>query len=231
MRKLFQGVLLAAATLFAAPALPQATTRQCTAVEEPGPACLIARQQIAALPVRHPIFWHIDKYPSRRIAEKAAIATSTVVEAFGSVWLFTIEKRGWRARDSEQTSEIGPLPVKPAATYTAEFLRSVFTVGMTAPLHVHSGPEAFFAVTGDTCLETPQGMRVGRGAGNKLVIEAGPPMLLMAIGDIPRRGFALILHDSSQPPTTLTQSWHPQGFCERQLATDRERSDHALPPG
>jgi hypothetical protein len=53
------------------------------------------------------------------------------------------------------------------------------------------------------------------------MIEAGPPMLLMAIGTVPRQGFALILHDAAKPPTTLTRSWQPQGLCERQLATDQ----------
>jgi hypothetical protein len=88
---------------------------------------------------------------------------------------------------------------------------------------VHSGPEAFFAVEGDTCLETPDGVRIGRGAGNQLMIEAGPPMLLMAIGKVPRKGFALILHDADQPPTTLTHAWRPAGLCAQQLSADRAR--------
>lgn len=94
---------------------------------------------------------------------------------------------------------------------------------MTAPLHVHSGPEAFYAVSGDTCLETPDGIKLGRGPGNSLLIEAGPPMLLMAIGKEPRRGFALILHSADQPPTTLIHDWHPPGLCGQQLARDQAR--------
>ena len=123
----------------------------------------------------------------------------------------------------EHVAVVGPLPVTPASTYAAEYLRSIFKPGTTAPLHVHSGPEAFYAVTGDTCLETPNGVQIGRGAGNSLIIKAGPPMLLMAIGKIPRQGFALILHDATQPPTTLTQSWHPKALCDRQLSIDEGR--------
>ncbi len=107
---------------------------------------------------------------------------STVVEAFGSIWLFTIEQGGWRPKGGRHVSDIGPLPVAPATTYAAEYLRSIFKPGTAAPLHVHPGPEAFYAVSGDTCLETPDGVQIGRGAGNSLVIKAGPPMLLMAIG-------------------------------------------------
>ncbi|MES2043323.1 MAG: hypothetical protein V4475_05565 [Pseudomonadota bacterium] len=49
----------------------------------------------------------------------------------------------------------------------------------------------------------------------------------MAIGTVPRQGFALILHDASQPATTLTQAWHPQGLCARQFAADRDRATPA----
>ena len=146
-----------------------------------------------------------------------------MVQAFGSTWLFTLANKRWRSRGGEHLSSIGPLPIAAAPGYSAEYIRSVFAPGTTAPLHVHSGPEAFYAVSGDTCLETPDGVQTGRGPGNSLIIKAGPPMLLMAIGKVPRQGFALILHDSSRPPTTLTQMWHPSGLCARQLSEDQAR--------
>ncbi|WP_369932994.1 hypothetical protein [Xanthomonas tesorieronis] len=203
-------------------AFAQATARSCAAAEEAGPACLLARKTLPSLPAE-PVFWHLDRFASRQSADAAASPSSVVVEAFGSVWLFTVAPAAWRSESGEHVSTVGPLAVAPASTYAAEYLRSVFTPGTTAPLHVHSGPEAFFAVNGDTCLETPAGVRVGRGPGNSLTIEAGPPMLLMAIGTVPRQGFALILHDADRPATTLTQAWQPQGLCARQLAADRAR--------
>lgn len=200
----------------------QATTRQCGPLEEAGPACLLTRQQLPSLPAGR-IFWHIDRFPSKPAADAANTAKGVVVAAFGSTWLFTLAGKAWRSNGGDPVSIVGPLPVTPASTYAAEYLRSIFAPGTTAPLHVHSGPEAFFAVSGDTCLETPAGMKTGRGPGNSLIIEAGPPMLLMAIGKTPRQGFALILHDAARPPTTLTAAWQPQGLCARQLATDRAR--------
>ena len=77
-----------------------------------------------------------------------------------------------------------------------------------------------YKLVGDTCLETPDGVQIGRGPGNHLLVRGGPPMLLMAIGTEPRRGFALILHGAGQPPTTLIHDWHPQGLCEK-LRTPR----------
>lgn len=219
MRKVI-GLLLAAAVGWPSAVLAQATTRPCGPIEAAGPACLLARSELPTLPSGK-IYWHLDRFPSRAAAERAAAPASVVAEAFGSIWLFTIAQQGWHARGGKHVSTVGPLPTGPASAYNAEYIRSVFNPGTTAPLHVHSGPEAFFAVEGDTCLETPAGVRTGRGAGNNMMIEAGPPMLLMAIGKVPRKGFALILHDASQPPTTLTQAWKPQGLCSRQLAADQ----------
>lgn len=195
-----------------------ATARSCGIVEETGPACLLARKQLSALPVAG-VFWQLDRFASK---PAAAATTSVVVESFGSMWLFTFARKGWRSSGGEHVSTIGPLPIARASAYTAEYLRSIFNPGTTAPLHVHSGPEAFFAVSGDTCLETPDGARVGREPNNSLVIRAGPLMLLMAIGSTPRRGFALILHDAGHPPTTLVQEWQPKGLCARELPAGHE---------
>ncbi|HAF42733.1 MAG TPA: hypothetical protein DCG90_13375 [Sphingobium sp.] len=207
-------------TVVASPAWSQATTRQCSTDEAVGPACLLAHSPLPSLP-DSPVFWHIDRLSSRAAAERVATASSTVVEAFGSIWLFTIEQADWKPGSGERVSTIGPLSIEKSTAYAAEYLRSIFPPGTTAPLHVHSGPEAFFAVSGDTCLETPDGVQIGRGPSNALMIRAGPPMLLMAIGNEPRRGFALILHDASKPPTTLTNDWKPVGLCARQFATDQ----------
>ena len=222
MRIRLAGLAIIAAVALPAAAGAQATARQCGKVEEAGPACLIVRQQLPSLPDGM-VFWHIDRFVSKEAAEGASTSTGAVVKAFGSIWLFTLASQEWRPNGGEHVSVVGPLPIAPASTYTAEYLRSVFNPGATAPLHVHSGPEAFFAVDGDTCLESPDGMLIGRGSGNSLMIRAGRPMFLMAIGRVPRQGFALILHDATKPPTTLTRAWLPQGLCARQLAADQAR--------
>jgi len=220
MRTMLVGLVILAACALPSAASAQATTRQCGAAEEPGLACLLASKQLSSLP-KGTLFWHLDRFISNDAAQRAAARTSTVVQAFGATWLFTIAKERWRSRGGEHVADIGPLPLAPGSTYAAEYLRSVFNPGTTAPLHVHSGPEAFYAISGDTCLETPDGVQTGRGPGNTLMIKAGSPMLLMVIGKVPRQGFALILHDASLPPTTLTQVWHPSGLCAQQLSADQ----------
>ena len=77
---------------------------------------------------------------------------------------------------------------------------------MTAPTHMHAGPEVWYTLSGETCLETPDGKQVGR--------AGGPPMHLTATGAEQRRALVLILHESVEPATTPARDWVPKGFCK-----------------
>jgi quercetin dioxygenase-like cupin family protein len=140
-----------------------------------------------------------------------------VVAAFGRTWLFDVGARDRALPGGRHVADVGPLPVEAGngGPFSVEYLKSTFTPGMTAPLHVHSGPEAFYAISGASCLETPDGAQVARGAGHSLIVRQGPPMLLAAIGKETRQGFALILHQQGAPPTTLTSAWTPKGLCPK----------------
>lgn len=220
MRTAVLGLVLTATSLSASAARGQATTRPCGVKEEVGPACLIGRQHLSLLPTE-PLFWHLETFESGKAAHRAAGPNSTVVKAYGKTWLFTIARRKWRSRGGRHVASIGPLALEPAPAYSVHYLRAIFKPGMTAPLHIHSGPEAFYALTGDSCLETPDGVQVARGPGNKLLVKGGPPMQLMALGTVPRRAFAAIVHDARQPPTTLIDHWKPAGLCAREFKRDQ----------
>jgi quercetin dioxygenase-like cupin family protein len=215
-------LLVAIPLLLLAPAvgLGQASMRPCPAVAErtgaPGPACFTAKEELGELPAA-PLFWHLDVFSSLEAAQAARTARGTVVESLGKVWLFTIGERGWQGIGGDHVAVVGPLPVKLHLKYTAVYMESTFTPGTKAPIHMHSGTEAFYTLTGDTCLETPDGVQVARGPGNVVIVPGGPPMLLMAIGKEMRTGVVLILHDSSQPPTTMIHDWTPKGLCDAQL--------------
>jgi quercetin dioxygenase-like cupin family protein len=84
---------------------------------------------------------------------------------------------------------------------------------MVSKTHVHSGIEAFYTESGETCLETPNGMQIGRN-GVDIVVPEGVPMELTAVGPDPRRGLILILHDASKPPTTLVDRWKSKRLCD-----------------
>jgi len=194
----------------------QASSRPCPPVSErtdaPHPACVTGSEGLGRLPDQ-PMFWHLDSYQSRAAAEAAKGPRGSVIESLGRVWLFTIADARWRPEAGERVATVGPLPVAENTEYTAVYMESIFEPGTTAAIHRHSGPEAFYTLSGETCLETPEGILTGRGEGHALVVPGGPPMLLVAKGAVRRRGVVLILHDSSQPATTMVHDWIPQGLC------------------
>jgi quercetin dioxygenase-like cupin family protein len=159
------------------------------------------------------VFWHLDRYPSRAAAEAAKGPHGTVMEALGNVWLFTIGEAGWRPAGGVRVAEIGPLLVKSREQYTARYMESIFTPGMTSPTHRHPGPEAWYTTGGEVCLETPEGKTVGR-AGESTIVQAGAPMHLTATGSEQRRSLVLILHESSQPSGKPATDWTPKGLCK-----------------
>jgi quercetin dioxygenase-like cupin family protein len=166
---------------------------------------------------RAQIFWHLDSYPTRTQAEAAKGQRGTVVESLGRFWLFTIDVAGWRPAHGERVAEIGPLPVRADLEYSAQYMEAIFTPGMTAPAHRHSGSEAWYTLAGETCLETPDGVMVGRAGGSHVIVPGGPPMHLTATGTETRRALVLILHDSSQPATTPASDWTPKGLCKQPI--------------
>jgi quercetin dioxygenase-like cupin family protein len=195
----------------------QATSRTCAgqAGETPGPACLAAHQDLGALPPG-PLYWNIYTFADVQAAESAKTPTGAVIQAFGRVWLFDVGGKGHDLAGGRHLANVGPLPIEtPQGDFNAEYLKSTFAPGASAPVHVHSGPEAFYAISGASCLETPDGVQVARGVGHSLMVQRGPPMLLMAIGQETRQGFALILHGQGSPPTTLTSAWTPKGLCPK----------------
>ena len=166
---------------------------------------------------RAPIFWHLDAFPTRAQAEAAKGPRGTVVESLGRVWLFTIDVAGWRSIGGEHVADIGPLPVDANLAYSAQYMEAIFTPGMTATAHRHSGSEAWYTAAGETCLETPDGAMVGRAGGSHVIVPGGPPMHLTATGTDTRRALVLILHDSSKPATTPADDWTPKGLCKQHM--------------
>ena len=96
-------------------------------------------------------------------------------------------------------------------------MEAIFNPGMTAPEHSHSGPEAWYTIAGETCLETSDGrVQVGRAGGPPVIVPMGLSMHLTAPGTEQRRALVLILHQTSQPPTTLDHNWVAKGLCNKQ---------------
>ncbi len=161
-------------------------------------------------------FWHLDTFPTHQAAEAAKGPHGAVVEAYGKTWLLTIEDQAdWRVAGGSHVSNIGPLPVVAGAKYSVRYLDAVFQPGMTAAEHRHSGPEAWYTLEGETCLETPEGAQIGRAGGAPVIVPGGLPMHLTATGTTLRRSLVLILYETGKPVTIAAHDWKPKGLCRR----------------
>lgn len=175
---------------------------------------VLGRQPLGALPHGSPVSWHLDAFANRSGAEAAKGEHGFVVEVFDRVWLFTIAAPKWRSAGAgEHVATVGPLPLGTGtAQYTAMYLASTFRPGFSTFAHAHPGPEAWFTLSGQGCLETPEGRMSGR-AGEGMVIRGDLPMIVRATGNEIRRNFTLILHDSAKAATTRVNDWKPAGLC------------------
>lgn len=161
------------------------------------------------------VFWHLDSYSTRAAAQADKGPRSAIIEALGKVWLLTIEDKRWRPAHGNRIAEIGPIPIIADENYSAQYMEAIFTPGMTAPAHLHSGPEAWYTIAGETCLETSDGRaQVGHAGGPPVIVPMGLSMHLTATGTEQRRALVLILHQSSMPPSTLVHDWTPKGLCK-----------------
>jgi len=164
-----------------------------------------------------PVSWHLDVYPNRASAEAAKGPLGVVAEAFERTWLLTIAAPGCHAMgNAKHVATVGPLPLDPtrAAEYTAFYIATTFRPGLSSFVHQHPGPEAWFIVTGEQCLETPDGALPGH-AGEGFVVRGDLPMIVYATGTEIRRNFALVLHDATKATTSQVDHWKPKGLCHR----------------
>lgn len=174
--------------------------------------CFITASQVLGKLPEAPLYWHLDTYPTRAAAEAAKGANGTVVESYGKVWLFTIAEAGWRPPGGERIAAVGPLPVSSAERYTTVYMEATFMPGMQSVVHRHPGPEAWYVLAGEQCLETPEGKSVVR-AGESGIVPGGPPMRLTGTGRVQRRSLVLILHDTSKHWASPAPDWTPKGLC------------------
>ena len=176
---------------------------------------LTATETLSTLPPGD-VFWHLYQYSTRAAADSAKPRSfGTVVESFGKVWLYVIAPEDWRPGSGQRIAAIGPLRSHPATQYTARYMEAVFPPGMQTAVHTHSGPEAWYILSGVQCLQTPDTESITR-AGDGAVVPMGPPMVLTGMGTELRRSVVLVLHDTSQPWMTIAADWKPAASCSLQ---------------
>lgn len=163
--------------------------------------CSLVENKPLPANLTEPLFWHIDRYATGARARAAVGAASIAFEAHGAWWLLSIESLVDDRHGGEHVAQVKLLPLPRAPQYSMLVISAYIPSGLTSRVHFHAGVEAFYTVDGEQCLETTtQAFRMKKG--DSLVVPTGITMRLVATGTKPRRALAVIVYDSSKPPTT-----------------------------
>jgi len=159
------------------------------------------------------VYWHLRAFPTRKAADAAKSATGIVVEEEGRAWLSEFGTQSNAPRGGESIAVVGPLKLPAAQSYAAVLAYAVMRPGDSSIVHTHSGPEAWYVLAGEQCLETPTGATRAR-VGGTMTVASNVPMELNVTGKTLRRAFALVIHDAAQPRGTPSD-WKPSGACSK----------------
>ena len=157
------------------------------------------------------VYWHLHTFGSRQAADAAKSATGIVVEEDGRVWLSEFGARDAAPRGGQAVAVVGPLELPAAKSYSAVLSYAVMRPGDSSRVHTHPGPEGWYVLAGEQCLETPAGATKA-GAGRTMAVPPNVPMELSVTGTTLRRAFALVIHDSTQQ-RGIPSDWKPAGKC------------------
>jgi mannose-6-phosphate isomerase-like protein (cupin superfamily) len=157
------------------------------------------------------LYWHILSFKSEAAAKKEAgrhdlafLATS-----HGQVWLHVLGDETIKARGGKRMAVVGPIRRTSEKPHIARFLEADFTPGMKTRTHSHSGPEAFYVVSGEQCMETPTDRKMLK-AGETYIVERGVHLQAAPKG---RKNLVVVLHEEGAPWTTVHDDWTPTDFC------------------
>jgi quercetin dioxygenase-like cupin family protein len=160
------------------------------------------------------VYWHLSAFPGRKAAETARSAAGIVVEEDGRAWLSEFGPRNAAPRGGDAIAVIGPLQLPAAKSYSAVLSYAVMRPGDKSRVHTHPGPEGWYVLAGEQCLETPAGADRAR-AGGTMTVRPNIPMELNVTGTTLRRAFALVIHDSAQG-RGIPSDWKPSAACSHQ---------------
>lgn len=158
------------------------------------------------------IFWHVYQYETlaEATSEAGRHRWAAVAEAHSRNWLYVLGDELELVGGGARRAVIGPLHLGTGPS-TAHFSEAIFPPGMQTRVHSHPGPEAFYVVEGEQCMETPTDRRLIP-AGGTYIVERGPHLQAAPKG---RRNLVLIVAPKGQPAVVPGGNWQPIGYCGR----------------
>ncbi len=176
------------------------------------PGCYLSTQ-IAIPAGTEPLFWHIATFDdvSAAQAQAALHDAATVITAHDRVWLYVIGAQDLTITAGDRQAIIGPLHRPDNGPLVVRFLESIFPPGMKTRAHAHPGPEAFYVVEGEQCMDSPAA-QVRIGVGESYILEGGPHLQAAPTG---RRNLVALLLPADDPWMSLSPQWTPTSYCDR----------------
>src|SRR5262249_37095527 len=187
---------------------------QCFTSPTPGkrpadmPFAMIGMKNFRSLPSGN-LTWRVETFADLDPARRDETPLSVVAEARGKVWLLTIGPKGTRTPRATFVIEVGPLAILPAPEYEMIVLDGDLAPKSNVLVHTHSGPEAWYVLSGKQCLDLP-GRAVRAIAGEGMLAPAETPMRLNI--EAQRDAFFMVVHDKAKPWNTLSD-WKPDNRC------------------
>jgi quercetin dioxygenase-like cupin family protein len=172
----------------------------------------VASEQGLQFPERQ-VYWHIRTFANRAAADAAKSATGIVVEEDNRVWLSEFGSRDLIVKGGQPVATVGPLQLPPAKSFTAVLSYAVMRPGDRSRVHTHPGPEGWYMIAGEQCLETPSGANKAK-TGGTMTVPPNVPMQLSVTGAEVRKSLVVVIHDSTQTRGIASQ-WRPPGACRQ----------------
>ena len=174
---------------------------------------ILLQKKLSSLPPG-PLVWRFENFPTVKNAQDASTPASVVVEAAGRVWLLTLAAKGGRSKDGTLVAEAETLPlIPPGPSYEIVVAEADLGPDANVMTHKHSGPETWYLLSGEQCLELPDRALRAR-LGETMSAPAETPMKLNIVGPGNRDALFLVIHDSSKPFNTFL-NWKPKGLCQK----------------
>ena len=157
------------------------------------------------------LFWHIHEFADLADAAKEAARHrwATAVVAHKRAWLYVLGGRDEAVEGGTRKAVVGPLRMPPGELQ-GRFMEAIFPPGMRTRVHAHAGPEAFYVVEGEQCMESPSVRRKLK-PGSTYIIDGGPHVQAAPKG---RRNLVLILAPTNAPWSVPRDDWTPSNFCD-----------------
>lgn len=158
------------------------------------------------------VYWSLFMLPDENAAQAAKSAQGVIAKEYGRVWLSEFGSKDLLKPGARLMARVGPLQVHPGVAYSQVFSYVVTRPGERTPVQTHSGPEVWYLLAGQQCVETPDG--VGRAQpGDAVTLRLDAPMQVVTTGKSARHAFAVVLHEANEH-RSKPSDWKPTGACE-----------------